>query len=150
MFREWIRTMLWAALMGAVMLIPGVSSAESPDDILVIANKGVGEKSMSVAELKQIFLKKKSSWSNGDKIVAINAEDNSKVRKDFRKLVLDMTDTEESTYWEKQKIKQQIAAPKELQSRTKAVFKLKNAISYAYRSEVQKNIVKVLLVIPQS
>jgi len=150
MISQLMKSMLWASLAGVILLIPGVSSAQSPDDILIIANKSAPESSMSLAELKQIFLKKKSSWSNGNKIVAINAQDNSQVRRDFRKLVLDMTDTEELTYWEKQKIKKQIGAPTELQSRTKAVFKLKNAISYAYRKEVQKDVVKVLLVIPVS
>ena len=58
-----------------------------------------------------------------------------------------MTPSEEATYWENQKIRQQLSPPPEMGSILKAVFKLKNSISYAYRKDVAGDVVKVLLVI---
>lgn len=130
-------------------LKPHVSHAQSPDDIVIIVNKNVSVNYMSIEELKQIFLGKKSTWRNGNKIVCINAKSHSAIRKTFRKKVLEMTAKEELTYWETEKVRRQISPPMELSSTPKAVFKLKNTISYAYRKDVPQKFVKALLVIPR-
>ena len=127
--------------------LPRTAAADSPDDILVIANKGIDTNQITVDELKQIFLGKKSSWKGGDRIVCLNQFDSHPIRNVFRKKVLNMSPKEEETYWEAQKVRRQLAPPPELTSIPKAVFKLKNAISYAYRKDVPDNVVKVLLVL---
>ena len=136
----------------ALFLFLGITSsavcvAESPNDILIIANKKVKIDTITPEELKQVFLKKKTSWSNGDRIICINPTSSSAVRKVFREKVLDMSESEEKTYWEKQKVRRQLTMPAEMRSIVKAVFKLSNAISYAYRKDVPNNVVKVLYVI---
>ena len=67
--------------------IAGTSEAESPNDILIIANKNVKLNAISISELKQIFLKKKISWSNGKRIISINARSSSSIRQQFRQKV---------------------------------------------------------------
>ncbi len=124
------------------------SSAESPDDIVVFVNNASLVSSLSAAELKQIFLKKKTSWPGGDKIVSINAVNNSLVREAFRKKVLNMSLQDEATYWENQRIRYQLIAPSEISAGPKAVFKLKAAVAYAFRKDVPKDVVKIVLVIP--
>ena len=129
--------------------LSSVCHAESPNDILVIANKKIKIDSITPEELKQIFLKKKTTWINGDRIICINAPSTSAERAIFREKILGMSENEENTYWEKQKIKRQLTSPSEMRSIVKAVFKLSNGISYAYRKDVPPNVVKVLYVIPE-
>ena len=134
-----------------VAIIVGLSTpshAESPDDIVVFVHTGVSTNHISVAELKQIYLKQKTSWSGGDNIVCINPPESAAVRKAFRSKVLGMTSVEEERYWSDQKIRRQLFPPPELANTPKAVFKLKNAIGYAYRKDVPAGVVKIVAVIP--
>jgi ABC-type phosphate transport system substrate-binding protein len=145
-----IETTRIAVILGMVLcLSPRISSAESPDDILVFINKTMDHGDVSLDELKKIFLCKKTTWSNGQRIVPINAKESSAIRKSFREKVLGMTANEELTYWSNQRLVHQISNPAEFTATTKAVFKLRTAIGYAYRRDVPKNVVKVVLVIPQ-
>ena len=104
---------------------------------------------MSIDEVKQIFLGMKERWSDGSSIICINPKNDTLVRHDFREKVLGMSFREELTYWSEQRVRRQIEPPPEMSSTTKAVFRLKYAISYAYRKHVPKDVVKVLLVIPK-
>ena len=135
-------------LLTALSVVPEVSSADSPNDIVVFGNNGLSVSSVTIDELKQIFLKKKTSWRGGDRIVCINTPSSVPVRAKFREKVLGMSARDEEIYWENQKVRKQLTPPPEMMGTPKAVFKLKNSISYAFRKDVPKNVVKVLLVIP--
>lgn len=148
MCKNGYRLSLITILMAVAVSPPAVSSTESPDDILIIVNKSTDIDSISVGELEQIFLKKKTTWSNGKKILSINASENSALRESFRAKVLAIKAEDEATYWEKQKIRLQIEPPVEMTNTPKAVFKLKSAISYAYRKDVPDNVLKVVLAVP--
>ena len=147
MHRSRISTILLFLLLG--LSVPEASVAESPNDIMIIANKGIDTNQITIEELKQIFLGKKSSWKGGDRIVCLNQYASHPIRDAFREKVLNMSAKDEETYWENQKVRKQITPPPELGSIPKAVFKLKNSLSYAYRKDVPANVVKVLLVIPE-
>lgn len=149
MHKNCYRLLLATILLAAVISVPAVSSPGSPDDILVIVNKSTAVDAISLDELEQIFLKKKTTWPNGQRIVTINTMHNSPLREIFRSKVLEMKADEEATYWEKQKIRRQIERPPEMVNTTKAVFKLKSAISYAFRKDIPANVVKTVLVIPK-
>jgi len=131
------------------LIIPINAAAESPNDILIIANKRVGINTISIEETKQIFLRTKTTWRGGDRILCLNQKENDPIRKVFQEKVLGMSEREEATYWEVQKVRKQLTPPPEVPSIPKAVFKLRNAISYAYRKDVPANVVKILLVIPE-
>jgi ABC-type phosphate transport system substrate-binding protein len=128
---------------------PTVSNAESPDDIVVFVNNASSVSNADIAELKQIFLKKKNNWQGGDRIVCVNAAEGTALREEFRKKVLNMTGPEEATYWENQRIRFQLVAPSEMPNAPRAVFKMKAAVGYAYRKDVPKDVVKIILVIPR-
>ena len=138
-----------ALLLHLGVTLPLHAAAESPNDILIIANMKVGISAISIEETKQIFLGNKTSWKGGDRIICINQYESNPIRKVFREKVLGMNAQDEVTYWEKQKVRKQMTAPPEVPSIPKAVFKLKNSISYAYRKDVPQNVVKILLVIPE-
>lgn len=126
--------------------LPSQLSAESPEDILVFVNSSMAVEALSVAELKQIFLKEKSRWPGGDPIVCIHPKDMS-IRALFRNKVLGMTGTEEDTYWQDQKIRKQLSAPVEMSNTPKAVFKINKSVSYAFRKDLPVGVVKVILVL---
>ena len=135
-------TLLIAAAVG----LP--SNADSPDEIVVFVNKSISVNSISLSELKQIFLKRKTSWPGGDNIVCINVSDSSPLRELFRGRVLEMTKEDEQRYWTNQKIRFQLSPPAEMDDTPKAVFKLRNAIGYAARKDVPQGVVKIVAVIP--
>lgn len=141
------------AILPLVILIGGMSTthttrAESSNDILVVVNLGSNVNSLEANEVREIFLKKKTRWGSGATIVPINPANNSKLREEFRTKVLKMTASEEQTYWQSRKIKDGVFETVAFANVLKAVFKLRGAISYVYRSEFMNRVAKVLLVIP--
>ena len=149
MIRSRRRRLFIAVWMTLSFAIPITAAAESPEDIVVFVHQGSPVKSVSVAELKQLFLKKRASWSSGQSVIVINAPSGSAVRNQFRKAVLGMSEAEEATHWETARIRNQIAEPAEMLNTAKAVFRLKNAVSYAFRKDVPQGVVEVVLVIPK-
>lgn len=128
---------------------PWKAAAESPDDIVVFVNQVAKVKSVSIAELRQLFLKQKTSWASGEQVVCINAPDGTPLRNQFRQQVLAMSEAEEATHWETVRIRNQTLAPSEMLNTPKAVFRLKNAVSYAFRKDVPNGVVSILLEIPK-
>ena len=131
-------------------LLPLPLNADSPDDLVVFVNVRSSVSDLSVSELKQIFLKKKTRWPNGEKIDCLNQPEGSLVRQVFRTKILGMTDADESTYWQNQKIRSQMSPPIQLSNTPKAVFRLTNAVSYAFRKDLSaaEGVVKIILVVP--
>jgi hypothetical protein len=138
-----------AALALAIVTLTAVRSApraDSPNDILIIANNSISASSISADELKAIFLKKKGSFA-GSKVVPINAKSGSALRKAFQSRVVEMDENLEANYWEQQKIKTGLTPPVEFAGTVKAVFSVKGSIGYCLRSEYREGVVKVLLVL---
>lgn len=131
------------------MFTNAANSSESANDIVVFVNKSISIDSLTMSELKQIFLKKKTRWTGGRPIVIINPYGSSPVRKRFSDKVLGMTATDVASYWEKERIRSQVEPPVEMGNTAKAVFHLRNAISYAYRKDVPDGVVKIVLVVPE-
>ena len=117
----------------------------APDDLVIIVNKTVNVDHISVEEIKQIFLKKKGYWPDGEHIVCIHPPESSKARHRFRDVVLGMSQEAEKTYWRTQQIRNQVAPPANISNTPKAVFRLKNAVSYALRKDVPKGVAKIVL-----
>lgn len=132
----------------AAFAASAVAAAESPNDILIVANTASGGGSLSVTDVRDMFLKKRSSWGNGVKVAPLNAVEGSALRTAFRAKVLGMTAGEERAYWQERKIKAGEAVPPEFGDTLRAVFKLKGAIGYVLRSQFKAGTAKVLLVIP--
>lgn len=151
-------SMLWnvqrilKAFLPLIVLLSGMTTthtahAESPDDILVVANLGVNKNGLGVNEARDIFLKQKTSWGGGASIIPINSTD-PKLREEFRTRVIRMTAAEEKKYWQSRKIKDGVQEVPSFTNILKVIFKLRGAVSYMYRSQFVKGIAKVLLVIP--
>jgi ABC-type phosphate transport system substrate-binding protein len=124
--------------------------ADSDTDILIIVNKVVPVNSLSIDDVRDLFLKKKVRWKAGVKAVPINIRGKEKLRNQFRSRVLGMTLGDENDYWQKMKIQSGMSAPTEIGNTLKAVYKLKGAVSYIYRSQYKKDVAKIVLTIPAS
>ena len=123
-------------------------SAESPEDILVIANRALKAKSISDSELRDIFLKKKESWHTGLRALPVHSK-NAQLRNDFSQRLLQMNPSEEMRYWQQYQIKTGKPQPPSFGNTLKAVFSLKGAVSYIYRSQYREGVANVVLVLPQ-
>ena len=149
-------SVLWGTtlFLGFFLGFSPVAQAESPDDIIVFVNKALKVDSVEIDELKEIFLKNKTSWSPREKIVCINAKKGTALRKTFRQRVLGMAENAENIYWQDRMSRHKLARPPEFSNTVKAVFKVKamfktlGAIGYAFRKDVPENVVKTVLVIP--
>jgi len=135
-------------LLATMLLSLPAASADSPNDILVVANKTVKVDAVSVAELKAIFLKKKVRWKTGLKAVPINAKDGTELKKEFLKRVFDMDQDLERSYWQDQKIRTGLVPPVTFRQLLKAVFNIRGSVSYVFRSQYREGVVKILLVLP--
>lgn len=140
------RSALFAAILLAVTSTP--AHAESPDDILIVAHPGVDQSEIVPGEVRAIFLKKKTSWPSGDKIVPINAKPGTDLRKRFQEFIIEMDPSLEGAYWENQKIRYGMSPPAEFSIPLRAVFALKGSIGYVFRKDFKEGVAKVLLVIP--
>jgi ABC-type phosphate transport system substrate-binding protein len=136
------------AALGISVAAAGAAAAESPNDILVIANNSVPVKSVTVAELQEFFLKDRVYWSGTTKAVPVNAPEGSALRTEFRKRVLQMTANAEKQFWQTRKIKVGVTEPPQFENSMKAVFKLAGAVGYVFRSQYKEGVAKVLLVLP--
>lgn len=133
--------LIWASISA------DAASAENPNDILIIVNRSVKANKIEIDELKDIFLKKRTNWSSGERAVPLNVASDPKLREEFRASVLNMSATEEKRYWQTRKIKGGDGEPAEFGNVLKAVYKLHGAVSYIYRSDYKEGIVKVVFVL---
>jgi hypothetical protein len=143
------RHMLAAAILWLGIAFPLTPvQAENPMDILVIANASVQAREITVDDLRDFFLKKRTNWGSGEKTIPINVTENAKLREAFRERVLNMNSTEEQSYWQSRKIKEGETEPTEFSNTLKAVYKLRGSVSYIYRWQYRQGVVKVILVLP--
>ncbi len=136
----------------AVALALGVSSvaapAESPQDILVVVNQDSEVQSITKDELRDVFMRRRMSWRSGERAIPINARENTAIRAVFRERVLGMNADEETRYWQDRQIRSGKTPPKEFGNPLRVVFKLHDAVGYAFRSDYKEEVGRVVLVVP--
>lgn len=141
---------VWFCLALGIASLASLGSiwAQSPDDILIIANKSVHIDRLSLSDVQAYFLKLRQRWPDGNKVVPINAKANREARTAFVTRVMKMQPNKELAYWADQKIRLGQHPPVEFSNPLKAVFKLKGSIGYVFRSQYKEGVVKILAVIP--
>jgi ABC-type phosphate transport system substrate-binding protein len=125
-----------------------MAHADDPLDLLIVANFDVPERSLTQAELHQIFLKVRTNWSNGKSIVPVNQPSGSEGRAEFLQRILGMNESQEKRYWEEQKVRKGVTPPPVFANVAKAVFRLSGSISYVYRKDYLEGVSRVVLVLP--
>jgi len=129
----------------AMSVFGGSRSARAgDDDLLIIANKSTNQSSASRAELRAYFLKKRTSWKSGGRVIPVNAPEGSRLREAFLRKVLQMTASEESEYWKNEGIRRGVEKPAEISNTLKAVYHLRGSVSYVFRKDYKGGVVRIL------
>lgn len=87
--------LFFAAVMGMLLEFPGVASAGG---LVVVANKSVSASSLSIEEVKNIFLAKKTQWRDGSKIQFVALKKGA-VQDDFLRSYLQKTKSQYNRYF---------------------------------------------------
>ena len=87
--------LLFAVFVGMLLLLPNAALAE---DVVVIANKSVPDRSLSINDVKSIFLSKKIKWSNGSSIDFVTLKDDG-TTKTFLETYVNKTPSQYNRYY---------------------------------------------------
>jgi len=87
--------LFFAAVMGMLLELPGAASAGG---VVVIANKDVSASSLSIDEVKNIFLSKKTQWRDGSKIEFVALESGD-AQDEFLRSYLQKTPSQYNKYF---------------------------------------------------
>jgi ABC-type phosphate transport system substrate-binding protein len=87
-----------AFILFVAMLSPALSLA---DGVVIVANKDVPASSLAADNVKEIFLGKKTTWDNGDKIVFV-VQDRTDACDAFLKAYVKKSASQYDNYWKKQ------------------------------------------------
>ncbi len=89
-----------AVLSGLVglVLVP-VLGAETPTDYKVVVNSSNTVSTLSRDSLSRMFLKKTTTWSNGQTVAPVDQATNAPSRRAFSKAILGRATNEVAAYW---------------------------------------------------
>jgi len=93
-----------------IFLFAIVSSVRA--EIVVITNKATKLHGITLAEVRELYLGKNKSLSNGQRLVAADQAMGTDIHKQFYKKVLGMTENELSRYWAKRRVTRKFKPPK--------------------------------------
>lgn len=90
-----------------IELMGGIALAEAPvraqnEGYTVVANSSVPDPDISQQALRQIFLKRKTRWSDGSRVLPVDQEIERPVRSSFSEDVLGRSADAMQTYWQAQ------------------------------------------------
>lgn len=135
-------------LMVLVVGLARMAYADGPNDLLIVANKGLSADASDASEIKAVFLKNKSAIG-GDTVFPLNAKSDSDLRAAFCKRVLKMTPEKERGFWDEEKVKKGVEPPPEVPATLKAVFSKSGGISYVFRKDYKEGTAKILATFPE-
>lgn len=145
----------WAPILTLIVAAFPVTAGETSDDedtaprpIAVITHLENEVVSVTRSELARMFLKKQTTWPNGDRCIPIDQRGESKIRREFSRLVLQTTVYEMKRYWIQETMTGNAKPPVALESAStvkKYVQKLPGAVGYIYLDEVDDS-VKIIMV----
>lgn len=136
------------AAVGVLLLLWTVVPAAAEPSFVVVVNKANPVKSLTVVELRRIFMKQTRMWPHAESMVPIDWDATSEIRQLFSQQVLNRSVREMAEFWVQQSITQGLAPPSTQRS-SRAVLRfvasVAGAISYVPSNEVDDtvNIVKV-------
>ena len=126
--------MLLALVVGASVAL-GATMAQAQDVVLVVSRQGE-DTSLSEQEIKDIYLGKKASWSDGTAIVLTVQE--GALQGSFLSAFVGKTESQFSIFWKKQVFSGKGVEPKAFASQDellKFVGSTKGAVGYAAASD---------------
>jgi ABC-type phosphate transport system substrate-binding protein len=135
-------------LVGLALLVlawSGVHATQEPS-FVVIVNKANPVTTMTVAELRRIFMKQSRMWKHGEAIVPVDWDATSPIREAFCRQVLARSVREMGDYWVQQGVTQGLVPPSTQRS-ARAVLRfvasVPGAIAYVPPGEVDDTVTVV-------
>ncbi|MBN1625650.1 MAG: substrate-binding domain-containing protein, partial [Deltaproteobacteria bacterium] len=122
---------------GLIAIMLGISGMAYAGEIIVIGNKSISESALKKQDLKNIFLGKKSTWSDNKKIVFF-IQNNSSVSDQFFSEYINKSSAQFSSYWKEKVFTGQGTPPKSFSSdeeMVQFVSQTDGAIGYVSSSE---------------
>ena len=131
-----------AAVGVSILLWTSVPAAEGQSFVIVV-NKANPVKSLTVTELRRIFMKQTRMWPHAESVVPVDWDATSEIRQAFSRQVLNRSVREMAEYWVQQSVTQGLAPPS-TQKSSRAVLRfvasVPGAISYVPPSEVDDSV----------
>jgi ABC-type phosphate transport system substrate-binding protein len=125
-----------------VLLWTDRPSTQAPA-FLIIVNKANPAKTVSIVELRRIFMKQSRMWPHAEPIVPVDWDSTAEVRQLFSKQVLNRSVREMAEYWVQQSMTQGITPPSTQRS-ARAVLRfvasVPGAISYVAPGEADDTV----------
>ncbi len=137
--------------MRVLLLIFGVlwASVGQAGGLLVIASSQVPDAAISVEQLADIFMLKKTFWANKTQVVPVNREASSMEREKFSEAVFNLSPQELAEYWNRLRFQGKLPPP--VQTSDQAVLgfvrSVPGAIGYINANQVPAE-VKILIRLP--
>ena len=120
-------------LLGAAAVImlsaPALQTTQDPA-FVVIVNTANPTRSLSLVELRRIFMKQNRMWPNGESIVPVDWDATSPLRQTFSERVLARSVREMADYWVQQSVTQGLAPPSTQRS-TRALLRFVASVAGA-------------------
>ena len=102
--RDSFKTFFWLSIL--MFFAIGIAWCNEPKaGMLIIANSDVPVKQLTLNQLSAIYLTKRKTWPNGERIIPINREAGSKVRSEFSRTVFNEPPEALTYYWIKMQFK---------------------------------------------
>lgn len=132
-------TVPWATHMNA--------GAQNPAFVIVV-NKANPVKSLTLVELRRIFMKESRMWPHAEAMVPVDWDSTSEIRQAFCRTVMNRSVREMAEYWVQQSMTQGVTPPstqKSARAVLRFVASVPGAISYLPPAEVDEtvNVIRV-------
>ncbi len=139
---RWPRGELAACTLVVGLVVSSSAAGKTTETIAVIVNKKNPINNITRVRLREIYLKHRRTWSNGQTIIGINAARNSPLRKSFQLMVMKMTQQQIGAYWVKQSVKGRGRPPRASASglARRLVAALPGAIAYVRLRDVDATV----------
>lgn len=139
---------LHIAATGVLMLLWASVPAAEGQSFVIVVNKANPVKSLSVTELRRIFMKQTRMWPHAESMVPVDWDATSEIRQEFSRQVLNRSVREMAEFWVQQSVTQGLAPPS-TQKSSRAVLRfvasVPGAISYMPPDEVDDSVNTVKL-----
>jgi ABC-type phosphate transport system substrate-binding protein len=131
-----------------VLMWTVVPFAQSRAPFVVIVNKANPVKTVTLAELRRIFLKQSRMWPHAETMVPVDWDSTSEVREQFCKVVMNRSVREMAEYYVQQSMTQGVTPPstqKSARAILRFVASVPGAVSYVPPADVDDtvNVIKV-------
>ena len=133
-----------SGLMAIMLVIPGVATAGG---IIIIRNKSIAESKLDKNDIKNIYLGKKTTWSDNQKIVFVTQDDTG-ISDEFLKEYVNKSASQFDSYWKAQVFSGKGTPPKSFASDSELVqfvAQTKGALGYVSSNQGLDN-VKIMTV----